>query len=106
MSANADQGLPRKRDTLKMSAKNRESGALASVKIPPRGVEVSSETPGMRGFLPPGGPKSGPSNSADATVVDDPALALLASAWPSLSLADRKAILAIVRRAAAHSGNP
>jgi hypothetical protein len=29
----------------------------------------------------------------------DPALSLLAHAWPALSLADRKAILAIVRRA-------
>ena len=67
--------------------------------VPPRGVENRALSPGKTHNLIQGGAKSGPCDSIDAPATSDPALTLLINAWPFLSLADKKAILAIVREA-------
>lgn len=60
------------------------------------GVELSQETPGNTGVDAQGGAKSGSLHAQNAP--DDPDLAELTAAWPSLSAGDREAILAITRR--------
>lgn len=67
--------------------------------VPPRGVEKGASSSGKTDDSAGRGPESGPLDSAATPAPSDPALALLAEAWPSLTLADRQAILAIVRRA-------
>lgn len=62
------------------------------------GVEQVAFPSGKTDISKQGGLKSGPSGSV-AMIPADPAFAMLAGAWPALTDEDRKAILAIVRRA-------
>jgi hypothetical protein len=88
-------------NTCPQSGEN-ESGAnrhnpLCS-KVAEAGLENSVKLPGKQGDVIKSGAKSGPRDSIDAQTKPDPALSLLTNAWPFLSLAERKAILAIVRQ--------
>lgn len=82
-------------------------GTVRMHTVPPRGVEHTAFSSENQGVPDRRGPKSGPHDSGDALpATSDPAFALLVNAWPSLSLADKKAILAIVRRASGRLGQP
>ena len=64
-----------------------------------RGLEPGSFSSEKSPLSDPGKAQSEASGAPDAPPASDPDLALLANTWPSIPLADRQAILVIVRRA-------
>ncbi len=76
-------------------------GCYTDIPVPPRGVEPIADSSENQGVSYQSGAKSGPLDSTEAPATHDPNLAVITIAWPALSDKDRKAILAIVRRASA-----
>jgi hypothetical protein len=72
------------------------------------GLEHPPENTGKTPSSDSGNAQSNVNGTAEGpvTVTEDPDFSLVVNAWLSLSLADRKAILAIVRRASTNGGRP
>ena len=71
------------------------------------GFEVPSDYPKKTGISEPGDVESDVNREVEpkmSQVIRDPGLSIVATAWPSLPLVDRTAILAIVRKASAGEG--
>ena len=114
MAQQAAAGLKMNRKKTKKALENQDLlpvHAIQSVTVhphivPPRGVESTAYYSGKTHISETGKARFEACGNSDAPATPDPALALLAGAWPSLPLADRKAILAIVRRTAAKGVRP
>jgi hypothetical protein len=63
------------------------------------GLEPSPKNTGKTAYSGKGSGKSDVAGVSEAAATPDPAFTILINAWPALSLAERKAIPAIARRA-------
>ncbi len=86
---------------LQSTEENEALRTCTNVKAPRRGLEEGAFPSGKTHISDLGNARSNVTDAPEAQATHDPALALLAGAWPFLPLADKTAILAIVKAASA-----